>query len=66
MSQPTTQPPRNPSLLAGRLRPEDCRLADLLDSIGWRLRELDAELTRIHFVHPTPSQWLDAGSWGAA
>ncbi len=42
------------------------RLADLLDSIGWRLRELDAELTRIHFVHPTPSQWLDAGSWGAA
>jgi uncharacterized alpha-E superfamily protein len=42
------------------------RLADLLDSVGWRLRELDAELTRIHFVHPTPSQWLDAGSWGAA
>jgi hypothetical protein len=31
MSQPTTQPRRNPSLLAGRLRPEDCRLADLLE-----------------------------------
>jgi uncharacterized alpha-E superfamily protein len=42
------------------------RLADLLDSVGWRLRELDAELTRVHFVHPIPSQWLDAGTWGAA
>lgn len=31
MSQPTTQPRRNPSLLAGRLRLEDCRLADLLE-----------------------------------
>jgi uncharacterized alpha-E superfamily protein len=41
------------------------RLVDLLDSVGWRLREVDAELTRVHFVHPTPSQWLDAGTWGA-
>lgn len=40
------------------------RLEELLDSVGWRLRELDAELTRVHFVHPTPSQWLDAGTWG--
>ena len=31
MSQPTTQPRRNRSLFAGRLRPEDCRLADLLE-----------------------------------
>jgi len=42
------------------------RLAELLDSVGWRLRELDADLTRVHFVTPTPSQWLDAGVWGAA
>ncbi len=42
------------------------RLVDLLESVGWRLQELDAELTRAHFVQPTPSQWLDAGTWGAA
>lgn len=42
------------------------RLGELLDSLGWRLRELDDELRRVHFVHPVPSQWLDAGVWGAA
>lgn len=42
------------------------RLADLLDSVGWRLRELDDELTRVHFVHPVPSQWPGDEAWGAA
>jgi uncharacterized circularly permuted ATP-grasp superfamily protein/uncharacterized alpha-E superfamily protein len=42
------------------------RLVELLDSLGWRLRELDEEITRVHFVHPVPSQWLEAGTWGAS
>lgn len=41
------------------------RLVELLDSLGWRLRELDDEITRVHFVHPVPSQWLDSGTWGS-
>ncbi len=40
------------------------RLAELFESLGWRLRELDAELTQVHFIHPTPSQWLETGTWG--
>lgn len=42
------------------------RLVELLDSLDWRLRELSEEITRLHFVHPVPSQWLDTGTWGSS
>ncbi len=39
------------------------RLAELLDSLRWRLRALADEIASVHFVHPTPSRALD-DSWG--
>jgi uncharacterized alpha-E superfamily protein len=42
------------------------RLLELLESLGWRLRELDQEISRAHFVHAVPSQWVEAGTWGRA
>ena len=38
-------------------------LVDMLESTGWRLRELDTELTRTHFTHRSASQWPGVGSW---
>jgi len=43
------------------------RLAELLESLHWRLDELGHEIARVHFTHPTASQWADAaGTWDAA
>jgi len=39
------------------------RLAEVLDSLRWRLRALADEIASVHFVHPTPSRALD-DSWG--
>ena len=40
------------------------RLAELLESLQWRLDELAREIARVHFTHPTASQWADAaGTW---
>ncbi len=39
------------------------RLAELLESLRWRLRSLADEIAAVHFVHPTPSRAL-ADSWG--
>lgn len=40
------------------------RLAETLESMRWRLRELADEIARVHFTHPVPVQWLDAaGTW---
>ena len=40
------------------------RLAELLESLQWRLDELGREIARVHFTHPTASQWADAaGTW---
>lgn len=40
------------------------RLAELLESLRWRLEELAREIARVHFSHPTASQWADAsGTW---
>ncbi|UFU02802.1 circularly permuted type 2 ATP-grasp protein [Ruania suaedae] len=45
---------------AGQHRP----LAELLQSLDWRLRDLGEEIARIHFAHPVPIQWQDAaGTW---
>lgn len=39
-------------------------LAELLESLHWRLAEFATEIARVHFAHPVPSQWLDAaGTW---
>ncbi|MGC0274288.1 circularly permuted type 2 ATP-grasp protein [Pseudactinotalea sp. Z1739] len=35
-------------------------LAGFLESLHWRLAELANEIARVHFIHPVPSQWLDA------
>lgn len=40
------------------------RLADVLDSMRWRLRALGDEIARVHLVHPAPSRSLD-DAWGA-
>lgn len=42
------------------------RLVELLDSVGWRLRELDEEIRRVHFVRAIPHEWSDAGTWSAS
>jgi len=39
------------------------RLAELLESVRWRLRALAEEIATAHFFHPTPSRALD-DSWG--
>ena len=39
------------------------RLAELLESLRWRLRAFADEIATVHFVHPTPSRALD-DSWG--
>ncbi len=39
------------------------RLAELLESLRWRLRAIADEIATAHFVHPTPSRALD-DSWG--
>ncbi|SEE68241.1 circularly permuted type 2 ATP-grasp protein [Ruania alba] len=40
------------------------RLAELLESLDWRLRDLANEIARVHFAHPVPIQWEDAaGTW---
>ncbi|WP_159618193.1 circularly permuted type 2 ATP-grasp protein [Ruania rhizosphaerae] len=40
------------------------RLAELLESLDWRLRDLGEEIARVHFAHPVPIQWADAaGTW---
>ncbi|UFU06222.1 circularly permuted type 2 ATP-grasp protein [Ruania halotolerans] len=40
------------------------RLAELLESLDWRLRDLAVEIARVHFAHPVPIQWEDAaGTW---
>ena len=39
------------------------RLAELLESLRWRLRSLADEIAAVHFVQPTPSRAL-ADSWG--
>ncbi|WP_108718872.1 circularly permuted type 2 ATP-grasp protein [Miniimonas sp. S16] len=36
------------------------RLAESLESMRWRLRELGEEIARVHFTHPVPVPWLDA------
>lgn len=40
------------------------RLAEVLDSMRWRLRAVGDEIARVHFVHPAPSRSLD-DAWGA-
>ncbi|HWS58690.1 MAG TPA: alpha-E domain-containing protein, partial [Actinotalea sp.] len=41
------------------------RLAELLESLRWRLRAVSDEVAAVHFVHPTPSRALD-DSWGVS
>lgn len=40
------------------------RLAEVLESLRWRLEELAGEIARVHFRHPTASPWADAAEWG--
>ncbi|MGW6128653.1 circularly permuted type 2 ATP-grasp protein [Cellulomonas sp. NPDC055163] len=40
------------------------RLAEVLDSMRWRLRAVGDEIARVHLVHPAPSRSLD-DAWGA-
>ncbi|HEY0186581.1 MAG TPA: circularly permuted type 2 ATP-grasp protein [Cellulomonas sp.] len=39
------------------------RLAEVLDSIGWRLRGVADEVARVHFAHPAPARAV-AEEWG--
>lgn len=39
------------------------RLAELLDSLRWRLRAISDEISRAHFVHPAPSRSV-GDDWG--
>lgn len=40
------------------------RLAELLESLRWRLGGLAAEISRVHFAHVRASEWADAsGTW---
>ena len=40
------------------------RLAELLESLQWRLDELAVEIARVHFARPASSPWADAsGTW---
>jgi uncharacterized circularly permuted ATP-grasp superfamily protein/uncharacterized alpha-E superfamily protein len=39
------------------------RLAEVLESMRWRLRSAAEEIARVHFVHPVPSRSLD-DAWG--
>lgn len=39
------------------------RLAEVLDSLGWRLRAVADEIAGVHFVHPAPAHAV-AEEWG--
>lgn len=40
------------------------RLAELLESLRWRLEELAIEIAHVHFSRPTATPWADAaGTW---
>jgi hypothetical protein len=39
------------------------RLAETLDSLGWRLRAVADEIARVHLAHPAPARQVDE-EWG--
>ncbi|WP_454050685.1 circularly permuted type 2 ATP-grasp protein [Cellulomonas sp. Marseille-Q8402] len=55
---PTVGDPDGTGPGAGR-----ARLAEVLESLGWRLRAVADEVARVHFVHPAPAHAV-AEEWG--